>query len=381
MMEMYENADSIWKYAFAMLCSLFIAGIYDAIKQRKQIRWIVRWITYVVISFPFAILIGLRRYDVGADTKNYVKMFYAPKNINKNLEFAYRKIVYFCNDIGDGNNYSVLLVLFSFLTLFFVLFAIEIMDKEASVTLALFLFFAFMGLNMTDQIRQMLAVSLFAVFVAFLNRKSYIYAGGILAIAVGIHTSIILAIGLLCIIRTLKLDSYVKVSVCNSVMYFRAKLMLCIIGVCLFIITSFPVVCSILFTYMLPKYKFYFDTAVEIKNMGMGFLLDMTMPLLAVVCTDKKKMDKKEGILYSFVFLTVIFRLLTYYSYFVGRMLLYMNIIGILLLTIMIKEYKKQKRRKMLILIVIFGIMYFIFNIRNYFESGHGAIPYYSIYD
>ena len=250
MIEMYENADSILKYVFAMLCSLFIASVYDVIKQKKQISWVVRWITYLLISFPFAMLVGLRRYDVGADTKNYVRMFYFPKSINENLEFVYREIVYFCNNIGEGSNYSVVLVLFSFFTLVFVIFAIEIMDQGVSVTLALFCYFMFMGLNMTDQMRQMLSVSLFAVFAVLWKKQKYICAGVIFAIGVGIHMSIVLAIGLLCVVIGVKLDSYVKVTMHNSVMYVRAKLILCIVCSCLFIVTSFPAICSVLFTYM-----------------------------------------------------------------------------------------------------------------------------------
>lgn len=357
--------DSIAIYLSAIAFSSILAKIYDALRfhlsKIKKIMW------YGLISLPFSLVIGFRRYDVGWDTSTYARMF-QNADYSKSLEYVYVFLVKMIAHFTDYDNYTAFFVFFAFMTIFMYLYAIEAYKENSKITLSLFLYEMFLGLNMADQMRQMLAMSFFMCALAEFfkcRKKSFVI---FLLIACGIHTSaavaliIFLPVYFLRLYKTNLFDVGIKIrSYTNLIIFLVLAFLVIILGD--------KVILTLIFS-LLPSHYDYLITRLQVSTVGAGYLLDISLTLGMVLLFAHQKKTKQENILYAYACLSFVFRFLGYYSFFAARL----NHYSILTETIILPHLIQNQKMKKWIIVAI-GIMYLC--VYYFYLNVKGNLPYY----
>ena len=168
-----------------LICSLIVPI------KTKIFIWISTCILVIVSGF---------RYQVGTDYNTYVNIIQSlPSGQSVHTEPGFNILIHIINYIGGS--YQLVFLIFAFLTvLFFVNF---IINNSKFPMLSIFIFFTLpvFYLASLNQIRQFLAVSLFAFSLKFIFYNKYIKYFISIIIASTIHTSAILMLPLYFILK------------------------------------------------------------------------------------------------------------------------------------------------------------------------------------
>lgn len=368
--------DSVLKYTICILVSVLLARIYDGIKRREEIRYHILY--YFIIATPFALLIGLRSANTGFDTENYIKWIENIKLV-ENREVIFRFILKFFESEFDKYGYSIIFIFFAYLTLVSYVWAVDLSGKNASVSLGLFIYLTYFGLRMGDQMRQLVAMSIFSLAYILLLKRKYILGTLVAGISVGTHTSALFAILLIVFIRIIKLYKVTSFKVYGNKFKSMLRLIICIVMGSIVILAGFQVIMVILSKIMISRYQFYFTSLVKYQKIGFGIIYEL-YPLILLGLFFREKLDSQvEHEIYAYAFLAIIFRLVGYYSYFVARMANYPILMGMILIGKEIKKYKGQNKFLVQLVIGISAILYFV--LYYIILLGHGMVPYESIFD
>lgn len=157
----------------------YIFNNFDTIHGKQSL--IIKWFFLSIVILGPAIIIGVRRYDVGADTLNNwtayinlgvvnsIKISFLNTGIDKPLFFLIHYVIYL---VFKGTP-TVFFTIISFLTLFILALALDKWKDKLSISFALFVYYSFFGMQLLNQSRQMLALSILFYALFFLSEKKY----------------------------------------------------------------------------------------------------------------------------------------------------------------------------------------------------------------
>lgn len=175
-------------FYFLQLIVFIIYSVFFALLNSK--KWYF-WVTWLHLS----VVMGLRSYLVGTDTKMYVQGYLYGSSSKQNTAILYETINNFIRYFA-GDNYHVFLFVLSAISIGTFLFVVlnwsdDFLSMFVSIYIYITFYYYFNSFNMQ---RQMLAVSLsmLATYFLILNdkKKSIVYY----LFAIGIHNTAILSL-------------------------------------------------------------------------------------------------------------------------------------------------------------------------------------------
>lgn len=368
------DVRSLIIYMSCILISFFFVHIYN---YKRRDNFVYRWVGYILISTPVAFYVGFRGRTTGADTVTYIHHFLNYDRINYG-EATYKFFLNLANNIGNGKYYTILFLIYSFITMIFLVATLDMYIDNGKWTCALFMFYCFLGLYMTDQMRQLAGVTLSFWGCALLQKKKYLW-GAVWTILAGlIHTSaLVVCCGWILFYfiknRTDVAFTYRKNNI-RFIVNFRTFMVTFVSSV---IILVFYEPLFRLCSNIVPEaYRQYFTTRVNVRTIGWGLLVDV-MPLLFLMVFaweyGKKEMVENEW-LYDFSMLLLPFRIIGYFSFFIARLIYYPMFACIILISI-----KAAKSKKVFWYAIIMSLAYFMINYM-YFDL-HGVFPYVTFWE
>ncbi|MFK4786230.1 EpsG family protein [Fusobacterium sp. MFO224] len=374
-----ENLISSGPILIAFILSIIIAKFYQKFRLKQNyygeiyVRKISNYKKFIwnffIVIFP-SIFLGIRGYNVGYDTHNNWINYLNVSNISLIKDFKevgtssplfwiFRVLSYKI----IGNNVSLYLILLSFLTLIIMTYSLEYWIKEISLPMSLFLYYSFFGLQLMNQSRQMLALSilLYALKFKIENKNKYYFL--IIFLGMMIHYSAIIGIGFYF------LDFRKKNYKLKKKVYFVFFIA---------IIFLLPKLSFLLSKLMIVKYRYYFLN-YSFNKFGFGFYLNVLPVIFPVVLLRKYDKTKKGDYLKRILYLIIILRLMGYCSYFIMRMYYYSAIVLIILIPMLLNKVKNRGNRKIIKVIII--LIYASYYIVNYgYANSAQILPYYTIF-
>lgn len=151
---------------------------------------------YVFITIQLSLVMGLRDYWIGTDTRQYVGIFLSQDtSFNGNGVAAYNFLSKTIWNLTNGN-YHVFLLALSFLTVLFFILSLQKLKSdffESFIAVFIYISFYFYFDSFNIQ-RQMLAVSIAMFATCFFIEKKYLKALVFFLLAVGIHSTALIAL-------------------------------------------------------------------------------------------------------------------------------------------------------------------------------------------
>ncbi|WP_300902906.1 EpsG family protein [uncultured Clostridium sp.] len=379
-----ENLLTVIMFWSIFLFSILIAWIYQ--KKRvtyssegniviKKIDKVTDFLWVLIIIIGPSLLIGLRAYDVGADTSNYVNSYLNIEYYNSALEnfklsgmdrplfWLLRHIVY----ILSNANATIFLCVMAILTLFILVKGMQKWIDKYSLPSMLFIYYCIFGMQLINQSRQMLALSIFfySLYYLFQNKnKKYLLC---ILLAGLIHYTAFIGI----IIYFLRFND-------NGYLKFKQNIIyLIVISMPIIIPFILPIIISVLSKVLPRSYRVYLNN-ITYTEIGWGLFLTI-FPIVISIILYKKYLRCYFGqYLIRISVLAIIFRVAAYYSYFLMRMSYY-GVIVVILITELIGSKFKLRSNK----IIVKGSLYIVFMayyILNYMHLYKDVFfPYYSI--
>lgn len=324
----------------------------------------VKFISRTICILPVALPVAFRGIYTGADTYNYWQGYLRFQNYDFIDAITYDLTSFFYNIIRwivvrlSGGNVQIFFFLFSFVTLYFVVLAIEAWNLKNGCT-ALCFFYCCFGPNLMNQMRQMLAVAILLYAYKFAyekNLKKYC----VYAIIAGLfHFSALLSAVIIWMLQKEKK---------NKLKEYAFYTAMCIGMLCM------QHILSLLAIFMeSTKYgSLYLENYVgENTAIGFGLILSI-IPNVIPVFWLQKKLDR-ENRFRNTIFMTLPIRLAGYYSYFVQRVMYYFCVESIIALPMALENTKKNKKYVKLVLYVL-NVSYFI--LYYVVAHGDGYFPY-----
>lgn len=196
----------------ALFVLLLFVCILFSHKAEKENKILFLIFLAVILSF----ISGMRAYNVGEDTKNYVYFF---KLISAGQsEYAYGlepQFKLFCKILAKiWDNPSILLIVCSFITNFFVIVRIWDFKENASVVLMIVVYYVSFYLFTFNIMRQMCAVAILFYGSRFIDRGHYIKYLIFIFFAWVFHQSALIGVLFICcdVFLWKYLNKYQKVS-------------------------------------------------------------------------------------------------------------------------------------------------------------------------
>lgn len=324
----------------------------------------------IIIIIP-ALLIGFRAHDLGYDTTNYVNRFlesgnfYQTKIIDKILNGeAFFDVFRFVIFILSRGNPTVFLFSMGFITLYILIVSLEKWNKEISIPLALFLYYSLFGMQLLNQSRQLIAISLLFYGLYYLINNKYKVYFTIIIVASLFHFSSV--IGFILPLFNFKVTKFYSL---KNWLYI------------LFILAS-PLFLKPIFNVLLiitpESYKVYLEQ-VSFTGIGLGLLVTLFPIITPIIVFYRCLNTRLDHFLTRIALLVFPFRLAGYYSYFIMRMHYYGSIAMVLLIPIIMRKIKNKYLKFLALQIVI--ILYFLYFIINYLIiDAANILPYRSVF-
>ncbi|MGO4499662.1 EpsG family protein [Paenibacillus sp. 2RAB27] len=359
---------------FWLVCiiSLVFAFIYQRSKSNRtnSISIQIIWICIIVIA-P-SLFIGFRAYDLNYDTQNYVVGFLNVQyksSISESIEdivngsplfYILRYIIF---NLSSGNP-TAFLFFISFVSLFILVWGLDKWKDKLSLPMALFIYYAFFGMQLLNQSRQMLALSIFLLSIHFLLDRKYIKYFIVIIIASLIHFTALIGM-ILPLLNFKKTRLYpLKGWIYNSFLIISPLLL-------------YPI--FKLLPFILPASYDYYLTVADFNGIGMGLILNIGPVLLPLLIYHRYFKEKDAAFLERVAFLSYPLRLSGYFSYFMMRMYYFGAITSVLLFPLLFRKLENKRARQRFALIIIF--IYSIYYIVNYlYVDQAGIFPYRSIF-
>lgn len=346
-------------YWVAFSSSILISWIYQ--KERiyydgngeLQVRSMAKILEISFLVFIVLIpslLIGFRDFSVGSDTLNYVQQYHDAyniiqpfTNINNILFVVLTHVTYL---FTNGHSPTFFLFSVSFLTLFIFVLGLNKWLGKISLPFALFIYYIILGLTLVDQARQLLAVSIVFYAFTYLIKEDYPKYVILILISGLIHFTGL--IGLIFPFLIFKNDSNIKLK--------QRVTVLIMILLPLLILPFIDIL-----TIILPERYTYYFSNFSFEGLGLGWVITIVPVIIPLIFFSKYNKTEITQLLTLIVLLTIPFRLMGYFSFFISRLAHYTMSFLALLLPLIYRNTKERNKHKFAILfMIVLLILYFI---------------------
>lgn len=339
------------------LISIFLSHAYQKYRYEigpngnvkiKKIHKFESYFWTFLITIGPSILIGFRNYNVGADTSNIVTSYLNMPYINDSI-FSLDRILYsiirYISYIVSNGNPTFFLFMLSFLTLFILMRGLNKWLDKISIPYALFIYYALFGMQLLNQARQFLAISVLVYGLNHLlnnEKKYYLFV----LIAGLIHFTAFIGL-LFPLLKSSKNYFYKE----KNFLYYLMLLFSPILVL--------PIL-TLIIEFLPATYASYIAIA-DYSGIGFGFFITIYPVILPLLFfKDRIKNDNLKYI--SRISLLIIpLRFAGYYSYFLMRLNYYASIFMVIILpSIYFDLRNKNNKRIFNILNILIFISYYI---------------------
>lgn len=329
-------------------------------RTRKYVRK-HKLLYYILILF-FPVLIATLRKNVGTDYESYYWGYMA---INKGMNTTFEILFVWLNRIANFvfHDFYGVLLFSAVITYGCILIALEKLESDTSVGIALWIFYCFYFSASLNVMRQMIAVSIIFLATVYLNEENYKVFFALVAIAALFHMSALVAVIFLLIKWISKKD-------------YKIMIALTVVLSCVFMFLS-EAVLKLLPSFIVQKYGY----AIQSMNtMGLSYLIDiiptyliMILPVLYYLffCRDNNKYD---FYCCSAAFCLPMLILGSQIKYF-QRIVFYFDISQIVIVPLLLRKTRSATTRFVLkILFVLFYAFFFWYS--SIFRMSNEIVPY-----
>lgn len=332
----------------------------------------------LLVILPFVLAVGLRSSNVGYDTPEYIASFQSISNYSlgqvvslRNTGFNILQLVF---SSIFGNSYTLFFIFISGATAYLLLSGlIRFSNRVHRISLsfgmfALMMLFAF---NAMDQMRQMLAMSIWFYGISYIFEKRLLAYVAVVVLASIIHGSLLIVLPMY--FFSWDLDRRRHVAFLGL---FVLSLILASFSSSIFSFASFIFRNADYFSVYFSRESML--QTVEGTGSGLGFILNLA-PIVFPLLFPAPSMNNK---VYSFFLLSSLYaiplRMLGYESFFLSRLYLIPALTSVLSYPVAVSELRiADKRSAALFQLVCFLFLGFIF---GYFTlTSHGIVPYSSV--
>lgn len=371
-----SNVYSNILYLVGILGSFLMAYFFQKLTPNKiKIAQIFK---SFLIASPMSIVLGLRSISVGYDTYMYSHYFFGKLEALPKTEFLFSQSMVLLNRMFGSDNYTIMLLFFSYATVFFAFYAIEKFNTNNSRAVYVLSYCLIFGLCITDQFRQLLGCSLFLMAIAYFSNEKRIR--GIIYVIIGTFThSTVLVVALVYLVCGLIEKSEfgnvrVQFSKENSMGFTlnpKALIFFGFVVVVLFLFFTSSSFLDFLINIVPINYTQYFTTRLNQESVGLGLVLD-SMVIIPMIFLHKYCITHHERTIFLFGLFVPVFRLCGYMSYFLYRMLYYPELAVLMLYGVLLRRQGVPCYMKVIV-VLICALFYYI----NYmYLNNHGAFPY-----
>ena len=372
MTRIIENIPTAILYWSVASISIFNAYIYQKCSNRE--KYTNRYLfCFFIIVLP-TVLIGSRQSSVGVDTINYWRGYLDIDNVietqgffnaSKN-EILFFIIKFLCHLIWIDNPIPFLLIN-AFITLLFLFLALDRLRNKYSMPFAIFIFYSFFGMQMLNQMRQLVAVSIVLYAVTYLLERRKGIASIWILIASLYHFTALISFSFIFIIEIIDREEKIR--------RLKEKLFLMVVLVLtLFILPIMRVTRSLIPS----KYGEYLKIAnSSFSGSGLGFIVQVLPVIIPLIFFHQYIKNRRIRALIVCICLAIPCRIAGYYSYYLMRLMYYPIILICLIFPIIRNEIKGKVKLVFSIFIMVVCCGYYIINYM--YINGEIMFPYISV--
>lgn len=321
--------------------------------------------TILIVLLP-SLLIGFRSVDVGADTMNlvrgYSRLAYQNNPIILEDRILYSILSYGSFLLSNGNA-TFFLFATAFLTLFILVKALDKWIDQISIPFALFVYYALFGMQLLNQSRQLIALSIFLYAIPYLIERKHIQYFWFILIASLFHFTA--SIGIIFWFFNFKKSYYAPI---KKGMFYMVLLLSPIL--------LYPFL-SLANRILPSSYRSYIEIATY-EGVGFGLLVTIFPIILPIFIYRAYIVNHASQYLARIALLTYPLRFAGYYSYFLMRLNYFSSVLMVLVIPIILEEINtKSKKRLTTSFMILILITYYVIHYM-YFDAG-GMFPYKSI--
>lgn len=345
-------SESIFRVSIDYFVSLLIFVVYTRRLQNvsnlnSYLNQVVNFLWRMAVILPVAFTAGIRSWNTGADTNNIANTYLSLSGSSLGDIFerfdsgiGFYIIGYGLNMIGGS--IPLFFGLIAFLTLYFIILGIERWNLRYPI-LGLFLFYCCLGLQLMNQARQLLALSiLFYAYYDLFQNKMKRYWSAVIVAGI-IHLSAILPGVVIAILVARKpLKNY------------RSLFWIMMAGVCVFI-SSIVIIVNKLAIFVDDKYTYLAEA--ESVSVGRGLVLAI-LPIFPMFFLQKYLCAKQK--LGDAVYWVIPIRLGAYNSYFLYRVLYYFESCAFIAFPLILEAVDSKKRLFYMFFISGCSLLYFL---------------------
>lgn len=350
--------DDMVLYLSTFSMSVFAVNFRKYIGKHKLLYYIV------VLFFP--VLIATIRVDVGTDYQNY---YWAFEMINDGVIVNYEMLFLWLNRISSFlfHDYHGLLFVIALITYGSVLIALEKIQSDISVSIALWIFYCFYFSASLNVMRQLIAVAVLFLATIYLNNNQIRKYFVLIVIGTLFHTSAI--IGLL----------FWPVKYMSRKDYKLTIIISCVASI--FLIFLSGMVLRILPGFIISQYVQYINYRGMVE---FNYILNI-LPTVAIVLAPIiyylvfSRRDNKYDFYCCLGFFSLPVLILGYHFAFFQRIVYYFDISQLIVVPLIVKKCKPTNNRFLLkLLVCLFYAFYFWFS--SIFRGSNGILPYTTIF-
>lgn len=371
-----QNTITAMLFYFVFMISIMMSKIY----QKKRITYnelgeitvrkmngVRSFFWTIGIIFLPALLIGFRHYEVGSDTinlvVNYSRIASNQGNVILSDRLLYSLIRYIVFLVSNGNP-TFFLLSFSFSTLYILIRALDKWIDKVSLPLALFVYYTLFGMQLLNQSRQLLAISILLYALPFLLNRKYTKYYIFVFIACLIHFTAVT--GILFHALYFKKSYYGPIKkITYNIVWLLSPMLI------------YPVL-TFLNNIIPSSYGVYIDN-VSYSGIGFGLLLTIFPVITPIILYQKYLKTNESRFMVRIAMLTYPLRYAGYYSYFLMRLNYFSSVFMVILIPLMISKLDSRSRRiKGKIVIITILLIYYIVHYM-YLDAGE-IFPYKSVF-
>ena len=327
------------------------------ISRTKRSLW-----TILIIILP-SLLIGFRDFSVGTDTMNriieYSKLSYESTPQIRIEMILYDFLRYGCHFISNGNPTFFLLSM-SFITLFILVRALDKWIDKISIPLALFVYYALFGMQLLNQSRQLIALSILFYAIPYLLERKYTKYLWCILIASLFHFTA--SIGIIFALLYFKEGYFAPI---KKALFYTAWLLSPVL--------MYPLL-TIANRLVPDSYRQYLET-VTYGGMGFGILLTIIPIIIPIFFYRRYIVDHKSKYLARIALLTYPLRFAGYYSYYLMRLNYYSSVYIVLVIPLIIVNIKSKSKKSFTTLVIIITLVAYYIVHYMYLDAG-SMFPY-----
>lgn len=329
----------------------------------KNISYIKRCLwTILIIVFP-SLLIGFRNYEVGVDTIDYVagylRLAFEHTPFDRWDRILYSFFRYGIFILSNGNP-TFFLFSIAFVTLFILVRALDKWADKISIPMALFVYYALFGMQLLNQSRQLIALSILFYAIPYLLERKY--TKYLLCILIASLFHFTASIGIIFALLYFKKDYYTPV---KKALFYTAWLLSPVLMYPLLTIANRLVPGS---------YRGYLKIATY-GGTGFGFILTIIPIIIPIFFYRRYIVDNASKYLARIALLTYPLRFAGYYSYYLMRLNYYSSVYIVLVIPLIIVNIKSKSKKSFTTLVIIITLVAYYIVHYMYLDAG-SMFPY-----